>query len=349
MRAVATDGRRGLEVVEVAAPDLPPDGALVRVRACGLCGSDLEKIRSADTPAGRVLGHEVVGLLERSDHPPHRVALAHHVPCGRCPRCRAGHSSLCEQFLSTELAPGGFAEQLAVGPLHLANAVFPLPADVDDLTATLLEPLSCVLRALEAAVGLAAGYPAPDVHGAEEEVRPGHGAGLLVAGCGMIGLLFISVLTGLRAHTPAQMEHLRPLAEMPIRFLEPRPERARLARGLGALAAEAGSEAPEVAFLTAPAALGATLTSLAAGGVLVVFAAPGRPVSLDLDEVYRRELTLAGVRSGSPRHLRQALDLLAGGRLPLSWLEPEVVSFGGLAEATERYERGQVLKVVLRP
>ena len=91
-----------------------PGGELVEVIACGLCGSDVEKVRDLDLPAGRVLGHEVVGRLGRpapetapgAPDPRPRVALAHHVPCGRCERCRTGHSSLCEQFTATDLRAG---------------------------------------------------------------------------------------------------------------------------------------------------------------------------------------------------------------------------------------------------
>jgi threonine dehydrogenase-like Zn-dependent dehydrogenase len=64
--------------------------------------------------------------------------------------------------------------------------------------------------------------------------------------------------------------------------------------------------------------------------------------------VYRRELTLLGVRSGSPAHLRRALALLAAGSLPLSWFRPEVVDLEGLPDAARRYVSGEVLKVVVR-
>ena len=88
---------------------------------------------------------------------------------------------------------------------------------------------------------------------------------------------------------------------------------------------------------------------MAPGGVVVVFAAPRGAGALDLDLVYRREITLAGVRSGSPGHLRRALALLEDGNLPLEWFRPEVVDLDGLPDAVDRYRRGEVLKVVVRP
>ena len=65
-------------------PEPEGDSELVRVLACGLCGSDVEKIGVA--AAGTVLGHEVAAELDGR-----RVALVHHLPCGECERCLSGH------------------------------------------------------------------------------------------------------------------------------------------------------------------------------------------------------------------------------------------------------------------
>ena len=88
--------------------ELPsPPGETMRVLACGLCGSDVEKLGSA--PEGTVLGHEVVA--RRADGA--RLALFHHLPCGECARCRAGHESTCEAFAEPTIVPGGFAAEVA--------------------------------------------------------------------------------------------------------------------------------------------------------------------------------------------------------------------------------------------
>src|SRR5688500_6732789 len=132
VRAVVLDGDGHPRLGDVPAPDEP-----MRVLACGLCGSDVEKIGRA--PAGTVLGHEVV--VRRADGA--RLALLHHVPCGDCECCRAGRESTCESFSKPTIVPGGFAEQVA------ASAGVELPADVDDATGTYVEPLACVLRGAE--------------------------------------------------------------------------------------------------------------------------------------------------------------------------------------------------------
>jgi len=158
MRAVALDDDGLPELVELPEPAGP--GLLVRVLGCGLCGSDVEKI--GRWPAGSVLGHEVAGVLENGD----RVTVLHHVPCGTCERCRAGHQSTCGEFRETRIQPGGFAELLR------ATHCVPLPEALGDLDGVWVEPLACILRAAE-------------------RVPRGR---VLVVGAGAIGQLWVQVL-----------------------------------------------------------------------------------------------------------------------------------------------------------
>ena len=132
MRAVVvgSDGQPAL--ADVPEPGGP--GETMRVVACGLCGSDVEKLD--DGHAGAVLGHEVVA--ETSDG--RRVALVHHASCGECERCLAGHESLCERFAAPTIRPGGFAERVN------AQGTVDLPAHWADWKGTMVEPLACVLR-----------------------------------------------------------------------------------------------------------------------------------------------------------------------------------------------------------
>jgi threonine dehydrogenase-like Zn-dependent dehydrogenase len=135
VRAVVLDAAGRPALAEVPEPEGP--GALVSVRACGLCGSDLEKLRPEH--AGAVLGHEVVAETDEG----RRVALVHHQACGACERCLAGHESTCEEFAAPTIVPGGFAERVT------AQEWVEVPDAVDDPRATMVEPLACVLRGAE--------------------------------------------------------------------------------------------------------------------------------------------------------------------------------------------------------
>jgi len=117
---------------DVPEPDGP--GEMARVLACGLCGSDVEKLLPAHE--GVVLGHEVVAATADG----RRVALVHHDSCGACAQCLAGHESLCERFAAPTIRPGGFAERVN------ARGSVDLPQHWPDWRGTMVEPLACVLR-----------------------------------------------------------------------------------------------------------------------------------------------------------------------------------------------------------
>jgi L-iditol 2-dehydrogenase len=140
--------------------DLPAPEPSLEVLACGLCGSDVEKLGHA--APGTVLGHEVVVRTAAGA----REALVHHRPCGSCPRCLSGHGSTCEQFAAPTIAPGGFAARVApTDGVAISDAL-------DDATATMVEPLACVLRGVERLPG----------------------GRVLVVGNGFVGRLFGAVL-----------------------------------------------------------------------------------------------------------------------------------------------------------
>jgi L-iditol 2-dehydrogenase len=275
VRAVVLDAHGEPRLADLPAPD-----PSIEVLACGLCGSDLEKIGAA--PAGTVLGHEVVARAEGR-----RLALVHHRPCGECERCRAGHESTCARFAAPTIVPGGLAERVA--PCEGVE----LPDTVDDARGTYVEPLACVLRALDL-------------------VPRGR---VLVVGCGFMGCLWCAVLRRRGDDVLA---------------VDPRPGRR--------CAPEPDAPVP-AAVLCAPAA---PLDALEPGGTLLVFA-PGAAV--DLDAVYRRELTLRGSRSATPAAMAEAVELLPELDLP----EPTVLPLERFAEGLDLYRRGVAVKVVFTP
>jgi len=312
MRAVAVSeaGRPALR--EVSEPALEPGGVLVRVRYCGLCGSDSEKLVPGGAAAGSVLGHELSGVVVAGALAAGtRVAVAHHVPCGACSACASGHEPLCPHFAASALVPGGFCELTAASADHTRHAVLPLPATVADLDAILVEPLACVLRGLEA--------------------LPPDGS-VLVVGAGAIGLLAASALVA--SGREAVVVDTDPARQ---RDAGERGHRApRLGERLGG------------AFLTAPGGLGAAIDALAGGGTLVAFAG-GSVQPLDLDTVYRRELRVCGVRSCTPRHLRAALALLASGAVATAGLIDCVLPLEDFDDGLRRYRAREARKVVFAP
>ncbi len=281
MRAVVV-GRTG-EPALAEIPDPDGTGEKIRVLACGLCGSDVEKLRAEY--AGRVLGHEVVAETATG----RRIALVHHAPCGSCARCLAGHETTCAQFADETIVPGGFAERVR------ATAWVEVPDSLDDARATAIEPLACVIRGAE---------------------RVPNGR-VLVVGQGFIGLLFSTVLERRGDEVFA---------------LDRDPRRAgRVPDG-----------PVDAAVICALGGAAQALDALEPGGLLLCFADPG---TIPAELVYRRELTVLGSRSSTPRHMELAAALLPELDLPA----PTVLPLERFAEGLELQRRGDALKVVFVP
>jgi threonine dehydrogenase-like Zn-dependent dehydrogenase len=182
MKAAVFEGvEQGIKIKEVERPAVRnPTDVLIRLRACGFCGTDLSILlgRHFVNPP-LILGHECAGeiveigqlvkSLSRGDH----VVVDPVLNCGVCQYCRTGHRNLCPNMDSLGInVSGGFAEYL-VAP---ERCVFKVPHDLDWVEATLVEPLACVIHPFNRL-------------GQVNQVR-----NAVVFGAGPIGLLWISLL-----------------------------------------------------------------------------------------------------------------------------------------------------------
>ncbi len=170
MRAVVVAGPRRLAVEEVPDPRPEPGQVVLRVAACGICGSDLHVHQAGFLPAGSIMGHEFAGeVVEGAGglRTGERVCALPTLSCGRCERCREGLGVYCktQRALGLGQAPGAYAEYVAVA----AHEVVRLPGGVDAERGALVEPLAVGLHAVAVA-----------------RVRPGETC--LVIGAGPIGI-----------------------------------------------------------------------------------------------------------------------------------------------------------------
>ncbi|HZX40788.1 MAG TPA: alcohol dehydrogenase catalytic domain-containing protein, partial [Myxococcaceae bacterium] len=160
MKAAFMTGVDAAEVRESAEPELEPGGAILRVEACGICGTDARTFFNGDprAPAPWVLGHEPVGILEQVGPaavlPPgvkegDRVFLGSILTCGECRWCGDGFQNLCDHHLlyGYDPFPGAYAEYAAVPPIATKNLI-PLPPDLPSDLATVADPFACALNGI---------------------------------------------------------------------------------------------------------------------------------------------------------------------------------------------------------
>jgi L-iditol 2-dehydrogenase len=161
MRAAFMTDVDAVEVRDTDDPKPDPAGAMLKVEACGICGTDARTFFNGDprAPTPWVLGHEPVGVLEEVGPeavlPPgvkqgDRVFLGSILTCGECRWCVDGFQNLCEHHLlyGYDPYPGAYAEWASVPPIATKNLI-PLPAELPSDLATVADPFACALNGVE--------------------------------------------------------------------------------------------------------------------------------------------------------------------------------------------------------
>ena len=306
MRALVMHAfRERLSLEEVAEPELPADGALVEVRATGLCRSDWHGWMGHDASIAlpHVPGHEFAGVVAqvgpevRGIKPGDRVTAPFCWGCGACEPCRLGHTQICERDYQPGFTGwGSFAERVLV-PVADLNCV-PLP---DELTFEAAAALGCRFMTAFAAVGERGGVRAGDW--------------LAVHGCGGVGLSAVMLGRALGARVvavdvaPGPLEHAAELgATHTVEATGDTAERIRELTGGGAhVSIDAiGSAATTVA----------SVRSLRRRGRHVqvgLLAGEEREPPVPMAELISRELEIAGVHGMPVRDYPALLRLVASG------------------------------------
>ena len=322
MRAAVLHAWGDVRIESLPVPAPGPGELVFRVEACGLCGSDaMPWYVSRKAPV--VLGHEPAGVIVAVGADVHhlgpgdRVFVHHHAPCGNCPECERALWSNCATWRSTRLDPGGFAEYARVPAPNVARDTLRLPDSIDFEVATFIEPVACCLRAVRR----------------KGDVRPGDT--VHVVGLGAMGLLMLQLARALGAGRVFGSD-----------FAD---ERRRLALSLGldaafdpastdpaaAVAGRTDGRGADVVLVTpgGPEPVLDGIRAAAPGGRVVCFtpSSPDATLAIDQGQLYFREIALLQSYSCGPDETRDALDLLAGGRLVVRPLITHRAGLDGVA------------------
>jgi len=347
MQAAVYRGASRISLETIPVPKISEGEILLRVHACGVCGTDLKKIELGLVPPPRIFGHEMAGTVVQTGanvskfQVGDRVAVHHHVPCRTCFFCKKKLYSQCETYRVTgttagfEPAGGGFAEYVRVMDWIVECGTVRLPDNVSFEEASFLEPLNTCLKALETAAL------------ERDEV-------VVVFGQGPIGLLMMQ---------SARCEGAKVIG---LDFIE---NRLKVAQELGAVKALNPSEddiAAAVAGMTdgrgADLAIVAAASSKAIeeaqkitrrGGRVLLFAqtVPGERIPVDASSICVEEKHLIGSYSASIELQDKAADLIFSGKVNVSRLITHRFALEQLLEGIHlaSHPSGQSLKVVIQP
>lgn len=262
-------------------------GALVKVLGCGLCGSDIVKLRQHLVKDGTVLGHEIVAQIvdidsETSFKNGDVIVTSHHIPCGKCEYCKNGNVSMCRHFKETNIKPGGFSELVFVSDEHLKNVAYLKPDNLANDEAAFYEPLGCCIRAVKRA-------------------QLNKNSTALVIGLGSIGILMAQALKAFG---------------MNVIGCDLISSRVELLKSLGIEAFNVSEMCESIkadgVFMTSGSdkAIPTALKYVRDGGKILVFSSTAQNFGYANNEIYYRELTVLGSYSPSPADLKDSLELL---------------------------------------
>ena len=304
MRVAMYYNNRDVRLEEMPMPSIGPGELLVRVKASGICGTDvMEWYRVKKAPL--VLGHEIAGeVVEVGEgvsrfRAGDRVFVSHHVPCMECRYCLSGHHSVCDTLRRTHFDPGGFAEYIRVPKINVELGTFLLPAGMSFEEGSFIEPVGCIVRA-------------------QRFARLRAGQSVIVIGSGISGLLHIQlakaqgaarvIATDINAFRLNAAKELG--ADAVIHGAEDVPERLK-ALNDGRLA--------DLAIVCAGAqpAIQQALRSVDRGGTLLFFAptAAGVEVPIPLYDFWRDEITITTSYAASPQDITEAIDWIYSRRI----------------------------------
>lgn len=154
MKAAFVKDSSRVVVEDVEKPILGTGDVLVKMHACGICGSDLEKVFGKYSQPSTRLGHEPSGTIEKVGEnvtdfkKGDRVFVHHHVPCYSCHFCLHGNETMCEKYSETNLSPCGLAEEFIVPQWNVNHGgILKIPDSMSFEEAAMIEPLACCIRA----------------------------------------------------------------------------------------------------------------------------------------------------------------------------------------------------------
>jgi L-iditol 2-dehydrogenase len=346
MKALVIDAPGDYEVKMVQQPESPPKGILLKVLACGLCGSDLRTLKSGhkNIRFPWTTGHEIAGEVVQTGseyrgrwNVGDKLAVAPMVYCGTCDFCIEGRFELCDN--SREIAqhwPGGFAEYIAIPEeALLLGTIQPVPQGLDPAIAAVAEPVSSCINA-------------------QEKGQVCLNDTVVIIGSGPIGCIHTSVA---RARGAAKVI-VADVFEDRLRMCEPfgpdltiNASKVDLVEEVLRVTGEKGADVVITANPVPETQVQAVQMARKGGRILFFGGLPhdrSKP-GIDTNLIHYKGLHVMGTTTFAPRHHMLALSMMTTGRIPGDKLVTHVMQLTDFKKGVELAGTGKALKVVFIP
>ena len=329
-----------VSVTDTENPVLGLGDVLIQMRACGICGSDLEKVFGQYGQPSMRLGHEPAGVIldvgsdvtefKKGD----RVFTHHHVPCYNCHLCNRKSETMCKKYYETNLLPCGLSEQYVVPSWNvLHGGILKISDSLSYEEAAMIEPLACCVRAWSK-ISCSAGDTAA------------------VFGVGPTGMMHVMLALAKKFSK--------------VFCLDVNAFRLDFAKKFGVTDSILSSdESREQQILDGTSGLGVDVAIVATsslkalddaihmvrkGGTVMMFGVPSKGARLDLDmsKVYSKEITLVTSYAASDSDTRVALDLIESSRIDVKRLITHTYPLSDSQKAFDHARTGKdAMKIII--
>lgn len=305
MKAAILDNNN-LTVKEIDDPKTGEHEIKIRMKACGICGSDLEKVFGKYGMKSSRIGHEPVGEIaevgnsvtgfKKGD----RVFVHHHVPCHICRYCLAGDFTMCEKYQSSNIDPCGLSELIIIPEWNvLRGGVVKIPSTINYYQASLIEPLACCLRSIN-------------------KLKINKGDSIVIFGAGPTGLMhmLLSKVFGVSRIVLVDINDFRlefakkicpNIISINIKSVDKEALPKLIYDAVGAEGADFS-----ITCTSNPSAFLQAIEFTRRGGAISLFGVPpkGAEIGIDLNKIYSKELRVIPSYATSEKEIHEAISLM---------------------------------------
>jgi len=313
MKAVVVKNNSNIEIKNIEKPPVGPGDMLVKMRACGICGSDVEKVFGKYGQPSMRLGHEPAGIITQVGSEisnfsvGDRVFTHHHVACysDDCHECSHGNETMCKRYYESNLEPCGLADEYVVPEWNVNHGgVLNIPANMSFEEAAMIEPLACCIRAWN-------------------KFKHQKNDSVAILGVGPTGIMHVLLakLYGLGKVFCLDLNDFR--LDFAKKF-ETVTIHSGNTNAMEQIKSETANQGVDVVIVSTSSlnALKDAVHFVRKGGTIVMFGVPskGSNVDLDMSEIYSKGITIVNSYAASDVDTIHALDLISNKQINVSQL-----------------------------
>lgn len=329
-----------VSIDETEKPVLNSGDVLVQMHACGICGSDLEKVFGQYGQPSMRLGHEPAGIVvdvgvnvnefKKGD----RVFTHHHVPCYSCHLCEHGNETMCQKYYETNLSPCGLSEEYVVPEWNVSHGgILKLPDSMTFEEAAMIEPLACCVRAWK-------------------KYSYREGDSVAVFGVGPTGMMHVMIAKAKKFSKIFCFD----INDFRLNFVK----KFNISDSVNSMDSDrkqrifdqTDGRGVDVAIVATSSlkALDDAIDIVRKGGAVMMFGVPskGAKIDLDMSKIYSKEITLVTSYAASDNDTLDAMNLIRSNQIDVKQLVTHTYSIEDSQKAFEHARSGEdAMKIII--